>query len=113
MLQSPLVALAFIGLWQVLDILLHVATNQIEYIRITASIVLFAGALAAMKATRPAVFLLSCGLLHLGLNLVFLADRGLTNSTTGALRIPLLGIGIISLAALAWFHRTLKSSKDQ
>lgn len=113
MLQSSRVSLTFLALWQVLDILIHVATNQVELTRIAASALILAGALAAMKATRPTLLLLCGGVLYLGLNLVFLAERGFTNTATGALRLPLFGFVIISLTALAWFHRTLKASNSQ
>ncbi len=99
-----------IGL-QGIDVLLHIATDQIEPIRIAASAVVALAGLAAVFALRaPALFLVGSGLVYTAFNAMFLAENGLTNPETDSLRLPLFGFVILTVILLAWLGQ--RSSSD-
>ena len=104
--RGPLVLLIVL---QGLDILLHVATDQVEPIRIASNVIIGSGAVLALPGplSRATSLILVSGGIHLVLNLVFLAQYGLVNPTSGGVRLPLFGFVIASLALLAWFWRRL------
>ena len=94
------VALALV---QVIDIILHVATNQAEPIRIMSNIVILVWlAFAAFGKFKQQGFrLLAVGFMgvYLALNIAFLAVNGLTNTAQGGgLRVTLLVLIVISVA---------------
>lgn len=104
-MMLPFVVLAII---QVLDVAVHVATGQIEPVRLASNAVLLLGAGAAMiTRTHASTLLLAAGAAYLALNMLFLAQHGLVNPTTDALRIPLFGFVVGSLLSALWLRRRL------
>ena len=88
---------------QALDVLLHVATDQLEPVRVASNLIL---GLAVFIAARPGRFARSLILVasgaYLALNILFLVQYGLANSNTGGLRIPLFGFVVGSLVLAGW-----------
>ena len=83
-----------IVLIQLFDIIIHVSTNQAEPIRITSNVIIIAWIVAALadwlKERFRNISIAAIGT-YLILNLIFLAQNGLTNpGQGGALRITLL-----------------------
>ncbi|MEO1071588.1 MAG: hypothetical protein AAFX77_04885 [Pseudomonadota bacterium] len=101
----PVVCL--IGL-QALDALVHVATGQVEPIRLSASALIgLGGVLIVGVKARPGLIASLAGMTYLALNLVFLAQHGLVNPATETIRVPLFVFVMGSLGLLAWTrHRT-------
>jgi len=94
---------------QLLDIVIHVATDQAEPIRIVSNIVIVAWTIAAMagwlKERFQHVSLASIGI-YLILNLIFLAQNGLTNPEQGdALRTMLFLLVFLTISLSAMFSR--------
>lgn len=96
-----------IGLQRV-DVFLHVATGQVEPIRIAASVVVTLAVLAAVFAlSRPTLVLVASGLVYAAFNTLFFAGSGLTNPETESLRVPLFGFVVLTLIFLAWIGQRL------
>ncbi len=99
-----------IALVQLFDIAIHVATNQVEPLRILSNIIILlwvaAGVLGWLKARfRPtAVAAVSAYLL---LNLIFLALEGVTNEAQGGdLRVMLFVLISLTVGLSAvWIYR--------
>ncbi len=113
-MEMPKSTLAPFGLLfavQVLDVAIHVTLQQVEPIRIAASLIVLAGAIIAAwrLGAQPRRLVLLAGAAYLLLNLVFVTQNGLTNPATGALRLPLVGFVLLSLGLLAWLHQRLRS----
>ena len=118
MLQRSTIAVLLIGvalaLVQVIDIILHVATNQVEPIRITSNVVILVWlAFAAFGKFKQQGFrLLAVGFMgvYLALNITFLAVNGLTNAAQGVgLRVTLLvliALSVILAVLLTYFWNT-------
>ena len=107
---KPSSALMFVAIGiaviQVLDFLVHAATDQIELIRVTSNglILLWLALYAAdrFKAKTPLVSAVFIGG-YLILNLVFLAQEGLTNPEQGGgLRIALFLFVLLTVSLSAW-----------
>ena len=83
-----------IAIIQVFDIILHVATNQAEPLRITSNILILAWLMVLAFSRTQLRFQLVAAIVistYLVLNLVFLAVNGVTNPEQGGgLRIMLL-----------------------
>ncbi|MBX3084869.1 MAG: hypothetical protein KF716_24755 [Anaerolineae bacterium] len=99
-----------IALVQIVDIILHVATNQAEPIRITSNLaVLVWLAFLAFGKFKQGFRLMTVGFIgvYLALNIAFLAMSGLTNAAQGGgLRVTLLvliALTVILAALLAYF----------
>ncbi len=91
-----------IGL-QCVDVLVHVATGQVEPIRIAASVVVTIAGLAAVFAlSRPILTLVASGLIYAVFNALFFAGSGLINPETDSLRVPLFGFVVLTLILLVW-----------
>lgn len=88
--------------WQGLDVAAHVATGQVEPLRIIASVVLLAGVVAATRVTQRRSVLIGAVAGYLVLNLLFLASHGLFNPVTNAPRLPLFGFVGISFVLVYW-----------
>ncbi|MBX3047631.1 MAG: hypothetical protein KIT46_08610 [Anaerolineales bacterium] len=101
---------AILGLVQVADIAVHVATEQVEPLRIAASLIIL-GWLAARsrgQAQTRASQLTVIGA-YLALNLAFLAQAGLTNPDQGGqLRVLLLVFVLVTLGLAEWLQRQQK-----
>lgn len=110
MTQRTALALGLLIGLQVLDVLVHVATGQIEVIRIISNTVLSAGAVAAVLAPkRSSPLLLLAAIIYTALNVAFLAQHGLVNPATEALRVPLFVFVTVSVLLAAWLARTLRT----
>ncbi|MGA0236042.1 MAG: hypothetical protein ACO3NE_10680 [Alphaproteobacteria bacterium] len=84
---------------QLLDMAVHVFSNQAEPSRIASNLILAAGVLFAgrMDGGRSQLILILSILVYAVLNLVFLVQNGMVNTATGSARIPLFGFVIVSL----------------
>ena len=100
-------SLAGVIIIQALDAVVHLATGNIELLRISASVMLVVGAWMMLRSPAGAKGVgMANGFAYLVLNGVFLSVHGLTNAATGNLRIPLFVLVIASLLAL-WYHASL------
>lgn len=87
-----LMALA-ITIVQLLDIVLHAATDQLEFIRVTSNLVILAWLATLFSSRLKNLFPISLGAIgtYLLLNAIFLAREGLYNiEQGGGLRVTLL-----------------------
>lgn len=84
---------------QLLDMAVHVFSSQAEPIRIASNLILAAGGIwaARIDGGRSQLILILSILVYAVLNLVFLVQNGMVNTTTGSARIPLFGFVIVSL----------------
>jgi hypothetical protein len=104
--RSTLVTGIGLALVQIVDIIIHVATNQAEPIRITSNIIVLLWlAVLALGSVKTRFRLVAMGVIgaYLALNLIFLALNGVTNvEQGGGLRITLLVLifRTVALAAL-------------
>lgn len=86
---------------QGLDVALHIATDQFEPIRFVSNLIVAGGAILILVAARQSRIVgLVTGASYFLLNLVFLAQNGMTNPGTGALRVPLFGFVFFSVLLL-------------
>lgn len=107
-MRSLLLPLALLVALQAIDIAVHVATGQIEVLRILSNLVIVAGVGLAGRMQAPVWAL--CGALgYLGLNALFLVLFGLINPTTDSLRVPLFGFLALSLMLAAWVYRRVRA----
>lgn len=97
---------------QVLDVIVHAASNQLEPIRVTANaVILLWLALVAFKRLSARVGVISVGALviYLALNLLFLVDAGTVNPSNGQPRVALFIFvaltAILSIASIALQNR--------
>lgn len=101
--------------FQGVDIALHVATGQFEVIRLASNIIAVFGAMAVHVASKRALSaVLVSGAGYILFNAVFLAQNGLTNPSTGNLRLPLFAFVFITLFLYFWsWRRTQFADKLQ
>ena len=103
-----LVALAGV---QLIDVVFHIATGQVEVLRLIASAVIVMAAVIAraVPVGSAGITVIVVGAaIYLVLNVVFLVDAGLVNPVTGAPRIPLfvfIALTLIAAAALVVVRR--------
>ncbi|MEL6169273.1 MAG: hypothetical protein AAFR35_11310 [Pseudomonadota bacterium] len=96
---------------QAFDIVVHVATDQLEPLRVASNLILGVAAFIAARPGRfagPIIFVASVA--YLVLNILFLFQFGLTNPSTGGLRYPLFAFVAGSLALAYWQWRRIGSS---
>lgn len=108
--RKYLIPLALLIALQVLDLVVHVATMQIEPLRIASNGVISIGAIAGalVSGSRArSTFFLAAGL-YLMLNLLFLAQHGLVNPSTDGLRLALFVFVAGSLGLTYWLQRRLR-----
>ena len=93
-----------LALLQAIDIVLHVATDQAELLRIAANLIMLAWiglAASGRFSGSPRLLAVTALVAYLGLNLTFLAQAGVTNPAQGgALRVALFVLVVLT-AALA------------
>lgn len=108
--RSPLVPLGLLIAVQMLDVALHVATEQFEPIRIASNLILAVGAVAGAMMAGPASRTLVpvTAIAYLAMNLWFLSRHGLVNPATEALRLALFALVLASLALAVWLIRRLR-----
>jgi len=103
--SSTLLSIGIAGV-QLFDIIIHVATNQLEPIRVASNVLILLWLGIVASGRIKAQFTGVTGALlggYLGLNLFFLATAGLTNPEQGdAPRIMLFVLIILTLALSAW-----------
>ncbi|MGB0726108.1 MAG: hypothetical protein ACPGQO_04905 [Candidatus Poseidoniaceae archaeon] len=98
---------------QAVDVFIHVASGQVETLRISASIMLVIGAWMILASPGGAKGVgIANGFAFLVLNGVFLSVSGVSNPETGSLRMPLLVFVGASLMAFA-YHVRLAHSSDR
>lgn len=109
-MKFSLVALVVL---QIADVVIHVATGQIEPLRIASNVVILAGSLGAGLGFRnPKVSLLIASVAYLALNIAFLARHGVVNPATESFRSPLFGFVVVSLLLNASLYRSLARHRD-
>lgn len=94
---------------QLIDIIIHVATAQIEPIRITSNVVVMGWVLAYLAGwLRGRTILFGAIGIYLLFNLIFLAQNGLTNPEQGgSLRVVLfLLVGLTTGLSFLFSFRT-------
>jgi hypothetical protein len=98
-----LVITVLVLLVQLLDMAVHVFSNQAEPVRIASNLILAVGVIFAsrMQGGRSQLVLILSILGYAVLNLVFLMQSGMVNTTTGAARLPLFGFVMVSLILLS------------
>ena len=96
---------------QAVDVFIHVASGQIETLRISASVMLVIGAWMILASPRGARGVgIANGFAFVLLNGVFLSVSGLSNPETGSLRMPLFVLVTTSLVMFAYHVRLAQSS---
>ena len=96
---------------QAVDVFIHVASGQVETLRISASVMLVIGAWMILASPGGAKGVgIANGFAFLLLNGVFLAVSGVSNPETGSLRIPLFVLVTFSIMAFAYHVRLAQSS---
>ena len=95
--------LIFLLLLQVIDIAIHLATNQVEAVRVTSNLCIAAGALVGTLVAGGVARLLMVlgGLAYAALNLLFLVQHGVINPANDAIRVPMFAFVFASLALYA------------
>lgn len=101
------------GVTQLLDILIHAVTHQIEPLRVTSNIIILIW-LAVMAAGKFKAHFRPTAVIAVGayftLNVIFLAREGVTNAAQGGgLRIALFMLMFITLtlsSGLIYWHGT-------
>ena len=101
---------------QLIDIVIHVSTDQAEPIRIASNIVIIVWTIAALagwlKARFRNISIAAIGT-YLVLNIIFLAQNGLTNPEQGgALRTTLFLLVFLTVALSALFTFRASTSVD-
>lgn len=110
--RATLPLMLLLGL-QVLDVLVHVAADQFEPLRLTASAMMSLGAVGAFLTpaqSRTAAPLSALG--YLALNVLFVVENGIVNPETDQLRIPLMVFVAGTLALVAWLVASLNGAQD-
>ena len=117
MLQDKLTArmiLSIVGLVQVFDIFVHVASNQIEPLRIAGNIVIFAWLVAlafvgvAIRKSLTRVTLLAL-VAYLALNAIFLGVEGFTNQgETRTVMFLLVAVTTVLSAFYAFAYKNIE-----
>jgi hypothetical protein len=92
---------------QLIDIVLHAATHQLELLRVSSNLVILLWAAITVSGwLRPNLRLAALVSIaaYLVLNLIFLALYGITNPAQGgALRVSLVVLIFATLALAGWF----------
>ena len=97
---------------QSLDVAVHVATDQLEPLRVASNLILgVAAVIAAGQRPFARPLLLAASGAYLAFNILFLFQYGLVNPTTGGVRYPLFAFVMGSLALAAWQWRRLGASR--
>lgn len=98
---------------QTVDVFIHVASGQVETLRISASVMLVIGAWMILASPGGAKGVgIANGFAFVLLNGVFLSVSGLSNPETGSLRMPLFVLVGASLMAFA-YHVKLAHTSDR
>ncbi|MGB1462968.1 MAG: hypothetical protein ACPG8Q_05490, partial [Candidatus Poseidoniaceae archaeon] len=88
---------------QALDVFIHVASGQVESLRISASVMLVIAAWMILASPGGAKGVgIANAFAFMVLNGVFLSVSGLSNPETGSLRVPLFVLVTLSLVAFAY-----------
>lgn len=97
---------------QAVDVGLHMATDQFELMRTAASVLAAGGAISMLFLARQAQWIgwISAGG-YLVLNVLFLAQNGIENPATGALRLPLFGFVALTVIFIVWCIRRAVSAR--
>lgn len=96
---------------QVFDIIIHIALNQIEPIRLVAIGVLFISLISTrlLASTRAIQVLALSGGIYLILNGIFVLENGLTNGISGEPRVMLIVIVLATAVLGVLYGRFLKT----
>ena len=102
-MQRSFVSVLFI---QALDVSIHLASGQVESLRISASVMLVIGAWMILASPGGARGVgIANGFAFVLLNGVFLSVSGVSNPETGGFRMPLFGLMTASLLTFAYHVR--------
>ena len=112
---SPILKITGIGIAviQVLDILLHASTNQLEILRVSSNVIILlwlAVVASGRLNTKFLVTAISAIGLYLILNIIFLAQEGVINvEQGGGLRVTLFLLMFLTITLSAWLTYTTKN----
>ena len=96
---------------QAVDVFIHVASGQVETLRISGNVMLVIGAWMILASPGGAKGVgIANGIAFVLLNGVFLSVSGVSNPETGSLRMPLFVLVGASLMAFAYHVRLAQSS---
>lgn len=104
--MSNTLIVALLALIQIADIVIHAATGQLEPLRVTANVIVLA-LLAARSFGKPSqAWTLAAGAAYLVLNLLFVAQHGITNAAQGGqLRVTLVVLVLATVVLLGMLIR--------
>ena len=105
-----------IVLIQLFDIIIHVATNQVEPIRIAASVIISAwiGLVFWNKLGKSfAVISQAAMTIYIILNVIFINTAGVTNPTNDSPRLTLFAIVTLTTILATWLYTICKREIDQ
>lgn len=109
-MQRSFVGVLFI---QAVDVSIHLASGQVESLRISASVMLLIGSWMILASPGGAKGVgIANGFAFLVLNGVFLSVSGVSNPETGTLRTPLFVLVTFSIMAFA-YHVRLAHTSDR
>lgn len=107
--RGPLGLFYLVIFLQVLDFVIHVATNQIEPLRLLASGVLAAAVISTRFLAQRNFSLLGPAIgIYLALNLIFVFQNG-PNNVSGEPRVPLILLVMASCVASYFYGQSLLS----
>ncbi len=104
--MSTTLITALLAIVQIADIVIHAATGQLEPVRVAANVIVLA-LLAARSFGKPRqAWTLAAGAGYLALNLLFVAQHGITNAAQdGQLRVTLVVLVLATVSLLAMLLR--------
>lgn len=106
--RHPLGLFYLVILLQVLDVVIHVATNQIEPLRLLASGVLAAAVISTRFLAQRNFSLLGPAIgIYLALNLIFVFQNGLFNNVSGEPRVALILLVVASCVSSYFYGQSL------
>jgi hypothetical protein len=108
--RGPLGLFYVVIFLQVLDVVIHVAANQIEPLRLLASGVLAAALISTRFLTQRNFSLLGPAIgIYLACNLIFVLQNGLINNVSGEPRVALILLVVASCVSSYFYGQSLLS----
>jgi|TARA_B110000305_G_scaffold239674_1_gene308123 hypothetical protein len=112
--KGSLGLLILIAVIQIFDIIIHIATSQIEPIRVIAStVLLIAIAVPRLTESRRIIWALGLSGKYLLLNVLFVLEDGFTHAGTGEPRVLLVLIVLSTTLLGVLYARSLSHRKDK
>ena len=104
--MSARTIVSLLALVQVLDIVIHAATGQLEPVRVGSNLIVLALLAARSFVNAGTAWTLGAGAAYLALNLLFIAQHGITNAAQGGqLRVTLVVLVLATVGLLGLLTR--------